>query len=753
MGYNKISKMKYKFSSGKGKRSWLRLSAVFMVLVLVLSLTATLSSPAKVRAAIALVGTPNTSTTATGATATSIVVTTPSGVASGNVLIVQLTYDPGTNKGVTVTKPSGWLQAGTNVLNGNWWQSVYYKVAGASEPANYTFTLSRAANIGTGIIAFSGVDNTAPIDDIQNYSSGGTNSTTHSAPSASASTNGDYMVDLWGYKTNVTASGYDASLTANYTASTTNIGVASAGKSLNNAGATGTFNSTTATNSTWLANTVLLLPSQRPAGISLVSSTTANCGAGCTSLGVTSPAGWQAGDFFIANVFWNTAATLTIPDATWIQIGTTQTNGTTYKMATYYHVADVSDPASYTWQFSTSSHAIIGVADYTGVDTAAPVDDTQVAVDTSNATHTAPSVTSTHSNDYYVGLWGYEGDFKAGINAGQFTSTLNSVYNVEDGALIGSVHMYDTLGNAGASGTRFTTSVNPPNSTQTRNTIAIMRAIALKPFIPVPKLYAPANGAVGQILRPVMQLNDYLIVAGPEKYKIELCSNSTCTTILNTYDQTASQTGWSGQDVLTGTAYNGTTAYSTSTVASFTIPSALSTATTYYWRAYAYDVNGGYFTPPSNIFSFTTSGPPSPPTLFAPTAGATGVTVTPEFQLAATDPDTDNLQYKLQICANASCTSVLYTYDQTASQTGWSGQDGDNFTTYGSDSASASNSTLAYFTIPVALNFNTTYYWQAFATDPGGTALWSSSSGIRSFTTNSGQTVIVNGSIVQGKIL
>ncbi|MDL2342198.1 MAG: hypothetical protein QFB87_03930 [Patescibacteria group bacterium] len=731
------------------KLNLIRSGAAATLFVLAVSLASTIIGPGQAQAAIALVGS-NTATTTTGTTATTLALTKPAGVISGTVMVVHLTYNAGANKGVTVTKPTGWLQAGGYVSNGNWWQSVFYKVAGGSEPTSYTFTISRASNIVGGILAYSGVDNTAPIDDVIGYTSGATNTTTHSAPSASASTNGDMMVNFWGYLTATTATSYDASLTANYSVSTTNVGDASAGKVLNNAGVTGTFNSFTAGNTKWLAHTVLLLPSSRPAGISFVSSATTFC-ASCSNLSLTSPAGWSAGDFFIVSVLWNSAATLTAPNSSWVQIGSTQVDGA-YSQAVFYHVADISDPSSYSWLFSTATNVIIAGTDYAGVDVAAPVDDTQTANDASGSNHIAPSVTSTHSNDYYVGIWGFEANFIGSTTS--FSSTLNSAWNLVDGTTLGSDSMYEPLGNAGASGTRFTTSVNPSNNAQLRNTRSLMRSIALKPFIPIPKLYIPVDQSTGAPLYTVFQVKDYLINPGPEKYKIELCSNSTCTTILSTYDQTSSQTGWSGQDVSGATAYNGTSALSTSTMATYTLQTPLTANTQYWWRAYAYDVNGGYFTPPSNISSFKTSVYPAAPTLFQPGNGASNVPLNPEFRLAATDADGDDLQYKIQLCSTATCSTVLYTFDQTSSQAGWSGQDNATFTAYGSDPTLASNSTPAFYDFTSAnLAQNTQYWWRAYAIDPAGTNTFSAASAISSFTTNLTETRIIEGRILGSKIL
>lgn len=101
--------------------------------------------------------------TATSATSTntSLTIDKPTGVVSGDVMLVNIT----SNNGGTPSL-SGWSSLGTGIFNGsNLRATVLYKVAGGSEPANYTFALGAGANDAVGtIVAFSGVDNASPID-------------------------------------------------------------------------------------------------------------------------------------------------------------------------------------------------------------------------------------------------------------------------------------------------------------------------------------------------------------------------------------------------------------------------------------------------------------------------------------------------------------------------------------------------------------------------------------------------------------
>lgn len=107
-----------------------------------------------------------TATTATS-TNTSITINKPSGVISGDVMIVNIAqYD---NRNITLSDAnlSGWTLISGADLGGNRgrWGSVLYKIASSSEPSSYTFALDGNTSSSVGaIIAFSGIDITNPID-------------------------------------------------------------------------------------------------------------------------------------------------------------------------------------------------------------------------------------------------------------------------------------------------------------------------------------------------------------------------------------------------------------------------------------------------------------------------------------------------------------------------------------------------------------------------------------------------------------
>jgi hypothetical protein len=99
------------------------------------------------------------STAETGAGAATLTINTPAGTASGDVMIATVN-----TVGALPSAPSGW-SAITTTTNPGWTGNVvtYYKVAGAGEPASYSWGLGSTAQAAGAIAGYSGVDNTYPI--------------------------------------------------------------------------------------------------------------------------------------------------------------------------------------------------------------------------------------------------------------------------------------------------------------------------------------------------------------------------------------------------------------------------------------------------------------------------------------------------------------------------------------------------------------------------------------------------------------
>ncbi|MBL7942272.1 MAG: hypothetical protein JNM00_05880, partial [Flavobacteriales bacterium] len=103
--------------------------------------------------------------------ATTVTIPKPAGVAVNHVMVAAI-HTGWCNSGSAVTPPAGWTFIASTANTGpgcgagstQIQLSTFYKVATASEPANYTFTgFSSQIYVG-GIVAYSGVDVTSPIN-------------------------------------------------------------------------------------------------------------------------------------------------------------------------------------------------------------------------------------------------------------------------------------------------------------------------------------------------------------------------------------------------------------------------------------------------------------------------------------------------------------------------------------------------------------------------------------------------------------
>jgi hypothetical protein len=126
------------------------------------------------------------------ATATnSVTCSAPSGLTSGDVMVATVAWYDGI--AASVTPPSGWTLIGTAnpgsfVPGGQTSSKIYWKLATGSEPADYTWTISTGSYSEVGIIAYSGVDTTTPIDASSSVESSGGNVTASSVTTTVANT-------------------------------------------------------------------------------------------------------------------------------------------------------------------------------------------------------------------------------------------------------------------------------------------------------------------------------------------------------------------------------------------------------------------------------------------------------------------------------------------------------------------------------------------------------------------------------------
>src|SRR3954469_1877884 len=97
-----------------------------------------------------------------GAGSTSLAINKPAGVVAGDVMIAAV----GANGNTAITAPAGWSSVGlydAAAWTNTGWIQVAFKVAGASEPASYSWALGTTRPGAGTIVDYIGVDNAAPI--------------------------------------------------------------------------------------------------------------------------------------------------------------------------------------------------------------------------------------------------------------------------------------------------------------------------------------------------------------------------------------------------------------------------------------------------------------------------------------------------------------------------------------------------------------------------------------------------------------
>ena len=363
--------------------------------------------------------------------ASSINIPKPTGVASGDVLIATISIRGGTNNG-TITKPSAsWNLADRIDSLTSITLAVYSLVAGASEPASYTWSWSTGnQKSGGGIQAFRGVDNVTPIDDHAGLSET-TGSSTHIAPSVNATYGNEMRVVAFADSTNfICNSPWDFQLDVSATSTGGGAGSTDATDSAAHSvrflppGPTGTVTGSCGNNDIG-ATAQLTLRSAAGASRTCALTarlkllTTIQAGATTTavlnnglSLSVNVPAGVASGDLLLATIGKTGSEFLGIPSG-WTRVQHVG-DSSTMDFAVFYHVVANGDPSSYafSWTGSTNRYATGGITAYGNVDNDNPVDvnGTWGSGASSVTSFPAPTITTTAANEMIVTAYGVAAD-------------------------------------------------------------------------------------------------------------------------------------------------------------------------------------------------------------------------------------------------------------------------------------------------------------------------------------------------------
>ena len=136
------------------------------------------------------------SQSSTSATSGSVTVAKPAGVTFNTLLLAEVATGPATT---VITAPNGWTlaQRVDNSAGTGTSLAVYYHVATATEGASYFWGLSGNGDAIVGLMGFSGVDTTNPIDTIAGASTAF--SLSHAAPSITPAVDGTMVVAMYMY--------------------------------------------------------------------------------------------------------------------------------------------------------------------------------------------------------------------------------------------------------------------------------------------------------------------------------------------------------------------------------------------------------------------------------------------------------------------------------------------------------------------------------------------------------------------------
>jgi hypothetical protein len=341
------------------------------------------------------------------AASTSVILNKPSAVVSGDVMLAQLTTKGASGVLPTITPPSGWALVRNDANGTAMQQAIYWKAAGSSEPASYTWGLSVSVAASGGIVGYSGVDTSSPVD-TSGVTVSSANGTALSAPSVTTTQDSDIVAFLFGLNARAAitpAAGtwpeYDA-----------NIGVGASDSEVSDttqavAGGSISETATAGTSSSWIGTTIALKRGATAPSNITYGDNTAKAQAAALTMALNKPTTVNVNDLLLAQVTveGGTGTTITAPSG-WTLVRRDDST-TNLAQAIYYHTVVSGDPASWTWTFGQSKAASGGIVAYTGVDNSNPIDVSSGGVSGSNgAAVQAPSVTTTDANDVVAGFFG-----------------------------------------------------------------------------------------------------------------------------------------------------------------------------------------------------------------------------------------------------------------------------------------------------------------------------------------------------------
>jgi hypothetical protein len=319
-----------------------------------------------------------------------LTISRPPGTTAGDFLVAIVSTD-----GNVTHAASGWTAIGQGQSpGGQSTLSLWYRAAGGSEPASYDFTWSGGQEAAGGILRYSNVDTSDPID----VAGGNTGSSTSpTAPSVTTTVDNAMVLRVYSADDDDIEVGdpYPSGANGRFNiqsgggGGTTSAGAADAVQVT--AGATGTAAFALSGYEQWIAATVAIAPGA----------------ADLEALTMTTPTSTQSGDLLIATVVTDGDVTVSTPSG-WTSIDQGQSDSDASTLGVWYRVADGTESTTYTFTWTGDQEAAGSISRYIGVDTSDPIDGSDSDTGTST-TPTAPSVTASNANSVVLRIFGSDG--------------------------------------------------------------------------------------------------------------------------------------------------------------------------------------------------------------------------------------------------------------------------------------------------------------------------------------------------------
>ena len=402
-----------------------------------------------------------------------ITINKPAGTATDDVMIASIGIRPTT---ATITPPAGWVlirRLDNASLNANS-LVVYRKVAGAAEPASYTFTVGGSTHTTGGIQSFFNVDTINPIDveSGANTASG----TTHATPTVTTTVPNSMVVTSHSFASASTFTP-PAGMTESFDVASgpdNAVGQTTEGNRVLQAarGATGVKTASAATQSDVGNGHILAL---KP------------------SLPIPQPAGLAANDVMIASIgVTPSTAVVSAPPGWSLVRRIDNASATSNSLHVFQKAATGAEPADYEFSVSGVDFAVGGIQAFYNVDTVSPIDVDAGQTTVSATTHTAPTITTTVPNAMLVTSHTYAAS-RTWTPPGGMTEGFDQPNGANSATGQSVEGNYQALGTAGATGVRTATAAGNADRGNAH-------ALALRAARPVLTITVPAGTAANDVM-------------------------------------------------------------------------------------------------------------------------------------------------------------------------------------------------------------------------------------------------------------